>query len=291
MMKTKIQIILLTICVIALLFSISAAVTPETDSVKSKDGVMIYYDIYNPGHQPLIFVHGWCSDASSWKNQADFFSKEFTVITVDLGGHGRSGQNRTTWSMSAYGGDVASVIENLDLKNVVLIGHSMGGAVCIEAARQAKGRIKAIIGVDTYQNLGKKATEEEITQFLIPFRQDFKNTASGFIRSIFPQKTDTALVNRIVARVSSSPVQIAIGSLYQLFQYDAAEALKDFNLPIRCINSDMYLTDISSARGLVQSFEVEFMKGYGHFVHLENPTMFNDILTRFMTEFRPMIKK
>jgi len=288
-MKAKMQRVLLIIGLLTVFFSISTATTPQTDSVKSDDGVMIYYDIYNPGHQPLVFIHGWCSKGSLWQNQAEYFSKDFTVITVDLAGHGRSGQNRTVWTMTAYGADIVSVLEKHNLKDAILVGHSMGGAVCIEAARQAKGRIKAIIGADTFQNLSKKATEEEITQFLTPFRQNFKSMANTYIRSIFPQKTDSALVNMIAEQVLSSPVHIAIGSLYQLFQYDAAEAVKDMRLPIRCINSDIYPTDISAARGLAESFEVEFMKGYGHFVHLENPRMFNDILSRFLTEFRHMI--
>ena len=102
---------------------------------------MIHYDVHGQGDRALVFVHCWsCDTRTYWQNQVDEFAKDFRVVTVDLGGHGQSGMNRKEWTMAAFGADVAAVVNKLDLKNIVLVGHSMGGPVCLEAARRLQGR-------------------------------------------------------------------------------------------------------------------------------------------------------
>lgn len=115
----------------------------------SADGVPIHYDVRGNGVPALIFIHGWCCDRSYWQKQMDYFAPLHTVVAIDLAGHGDSGLNRETWSMEAFGQDVAAVVEGLDLRQVILIGHSLGGTVMIAAALQLPGRVIALIGADT----------------------------------------------------------------------------------------------------------------------------------------------
>jgi pimeloyl-ACP methyl ester carboxylesterase len=93
----------------------------------SADGVPIHYDVQGTGALALVFVHGWCCDRHSWDRQVDAFAPSYTVVRLDLAGHGASGQARTQWTMAAFGQDVVAVVEQLRLVQVVLIGHSMGG--------------------------------------------------------------------------------------------------------------------------------------------------------------------
>ena len=93
----------------------------------SVDGVPIHYDVQGNGATALVFVHGWCCDRHYWDRQVSHFP-HYTVATLDLAGHGESGRDRTRWTMPAFGQDVVAVVEQLGLEQVVLIGHSMGGA-------------------------------------------------------------------------------------------------------------------------------------------------------------------
>ena len=115
----------------------------------SFDGVPLLYDVDGLGSPALVFVHGWSCDRTYWERQFDHFKSEHLVVMLDLAGHGESGLDRTAWSMEAFGKDVASVVEKLDLNKVVLIGHSMGGTVILEAAQILPSRISALVPVDT----------------------------------------------------------------------------------------------------------------------------------------------
>jgi pimeloyl-ACP methyl ester carboxylesterase len=85
------------------------------------------------GVAQIVFVHGWACDRSYWRHQMDAFPGK-TVVAVDLAGHGDSGTGRGSWTMPAFGADVVAVMDDLHLDDVVLVGHSMGGDVILEAA-------------------------------------------------------------------------------------------------------------------------------------------------------------
>lgn len=119
--------------------------------VKTKDGVNIYYkDWGEKDAQPLVFHHGWPLSADDWDNQMLFFLKEgYRVIAIDRRGHGRSDQVSGGHDMDHYAADASAVVEHLDLRNAVHIGHSTGGGqVARYVARygQPQGRVaKAVL--------------------------------------------------------------------------------------------------------------------------------------------------
>lgn len=119
--------------------------------VTTTDGVEIFYKDWGPKNaQPIVFHHGWPLSSDDWDTQMLFFvSKGFRVVAHDRRGHGRSAQVSDGHDMDHYAADAFSVVEHLDLKNAVHIGHSTGGG---EVARyvakhgQPKGRVaKAVL--------------------------------------------------------------------------------------------------------------------------------------------------
>ena len=95
--------------------------------ITTKDGTSLYYKDWGTG-QPITFSHGWPLTADDWDAQMFFFgSKGFRVIAHDRRGHGRSTQTWDGNEMDTYADDLAQLFEALDLKNVVMVGHSTGG--------------------------------------------------------------------------------------------------------------------------------------------------------------------
>ena len=260
----------------------SAAVV--VDSIASTDGVILQYDVQGKGEPALVFVHCWCCDRGYWKAQVDTFAEQYKVVTIDLAGHGESGMDREEWTIEAFGADVKAVVEKLHLDQVILIGHSMGGPVIIEAARQMPGRVIGLIGVDTYQDFEQRFSQEQIDAFLTAFRENFKGTTGNFVRSMFSPTADSALVEWIVKDMASAPPEVGIGAMESIFQFDAREALKEIRLPIRSINSDKWPTNVEGNRQHAFSFDVEIMEGLGHFVHMEDPETFNRLLEEAIQE-------
>lgn len=97
--------------------------------VTTKDGVNIFYKDWGPKEaQPIVFHHGWPLSADDWDNQMLFFLAEgYRVIAIDRRGHGRSDQVSEGHDMDHYASDASAVVESLDLRNAVHVGHSTGG--------------------------------------------------------------------------------------------------------------------------------------------------------------------
>ncbi|CAN7314802.1 alpha/beta fold hydrolase [Caballeronia sp. LjRoot31] len=119
--------------------------------VTTKDGVDIFYKDWGPKDaQPIFFHHGWPLSSDDWDAQMLYFlSKGFRVIANDRRGHGRSSQVSDGHDMDHYAADAAAVVEHLDLKNAVHIGHSTGGgqvARYVAKYGQPQGRVaKAVL--------------------------------------------------------------------------------------------------------------------------------------------------
>jgi non-heme chloroperoxidase len=98
-------------------------------TVTTKDGIEIYYKDWGPKNaQPIVFHHGWPLSADDWDNQMLFFlGKGYRVVGIDRRGHGRSTQVSEGHDMDHYASDAAAVVEHLNLRNAVHIGHSTGG--------------------------------------------------------------------------------------------------------------------------------------------------------------------
>ncbi|MEV7608818.1 alpha/beta hydrolase [Microbacterium sp. NPDC089320] len=119
--------------------------------VTTDDGAEIYYkDWGSPDAQPIMFHHGWPLSSDDWDAQMLFFlDKGYRVIASDRRGHGRSSQIGTGHDMDHYASDASAVVEHLDLRNVVHIGHSTGGgqvARYVAQYGQPQGRVaKAVL--------------------------------------------------------------------------------------------------------------------------------------------------
>ena len=257
---------------------------PVVDSVASVDGVMIQYEMAGVGNPALVFVHGWSCDRSYWKQQIEEFSKTNKVVAIDMGGHGGSGLNREDWTVSAFGADVAAVVDALGLDSVILIGHSMAGGVNIEAARLLPDRVIALIGADTYQDVETTYTPEQVAGFVAPFKADFAATMDGFVRGMFPPTADSALVDRIAADMASAPPEVAVSAFENYISGNTMEMLEHISVPIRAVNADIWPTNIEANRKYMESFEVKIIPGCGHFVMQEKPAEFNRLLRETVGE-------
>lgn len=115
----------------------------------TQDGTRIFYKDWGPKDaRPIMFHHGWPLSADDWDNQMLFFlNKGYRVVAHDRRGHGRSDQTDTGNEMDTYAADVAELVQQLDLKDAVHVGHSTGGGEVIRYVAQCEpGRVsKAVL--------------------------------------------------------------------------------------------------------------------------------------------------
>jgi len=281
-MTNKIVTILLALLSLSLIPT--GCVSIQKHQVFSKDNVVISYDVRGAGKPALVFVHGWCCDKRYWSYQVPYFARQYRVVTIDLAGHGLSAAGRRYWTMEAFGGDVVAVVEKLNLDRVILIGHSMGGSVIIEAARHMPDRVVGLVGVDTLHNVETRYSQEQVEEFIYGFREDFKGNTSRFVRGMFPSGSDPNIVERIVEDMSSAPPWVGINSLRAYFHYDFTKALEEVQVPICCINTDLLETNVQTNRKHAVSFDVKIMPEKSHFIMIEDPKTFNQLLDEIISE-------
>jgi non-heme chloroperoxidase len=112
----------------------------------TKDGTEIFYKDWGSG-QPIVFSHGWPLSSDAWDAQMLFFGQNgFRVIAHDRRGHGRSGQPWGGNDMDTYADDLAAVMDALDLRDAVLVGHSTGGGeVAHYVGRHGTARVAKVV--------------------------------------------------------------------------------------------------------------------------------------------------
>lgn len=248
------------------------------EMTRAPDGVEIAYEVHGTGSPALVFVHGWSCDRGYWAAQLEPFSAAHRVVAVDLAGHGSSGHDRKQWTIAAFGADVAAVVEALELDRVILVGHSMGGDVVLEAARRLPGRVAGLVWADAYRTLASSRTPEEVEAMVAPFRADFEATTRSFVRSMFPAEADPELVEMVADDMASAPAHIAVPAMVAALGYarEATSVLAELALPVVAINPEQPPTDAVSmqANGVVLLTQPEV----GHFLMMEDPERFNALL-------------
>jgi len=260
------------------------AVAPATGplTVQAPDGVEIAATVHSVGEPTAVLVHGWMCDQTYWEAQVPALAEHFGVVNVDVAGHGFSGSGRQAWTIASLGDDVAAVIKHLKLENVVIIGHSMGGRVGLEVARLLPGTVVGVIGVDTLQDADEAWDPEETEAFLDGLKQDFRATCDPFVRSMFGEQADNALMDHVAADMCSGPGEIGTALIQDYVNYDLASAMQSAGVPIRCINADKWPTDVDANRKYAD-FDAVILTGFGHFLMQEAPDELNRVMIETVT--------
>ena len=115
-------------------------------TITTRDGAQIFYKDWGAG-QPVVFSHGWPLQADAWDGQLLFLSQHgYRAIAHDRRGHGRSTQTSGSNDMNGYADDLAALIETLDLRDIVLVGHSTGGGEVVRyIGRHGTTRVAKVV--------------------------------------------------------------------------------------------------------------------------------------------------
>jgi pimeloyl-ACP methyl ester carboxylesterase len=283
----------LTIGMMFLLVPVARGGEGDTKSVKktikAEDGLSIVCEVRGKGDTALIFLHGWCGDRAYWKNQVDKFATDYRIITLDQAGHGESGKDRKMWTVNSLAGDVEAIVKALDLKRVILVGHSMGGPVGLLAAKRMPGKVVAVIGVDTLQNAESTMPKDAIKKFLDAFEADFKGTMAMGFGGLLHEKTDPDLKKWLVTRAEAQDPKMAVALMREMSGLDMKVLLKEAKVPVRCINSSggfkfFKATEVATNKKYAD-FDAVTIEAVGHYPMLERPAEFNEKLRLVLKEF------
>ncbi|GAA3994519.1 alpha/beta fold hydrolase [Mucilaginibacter dorajii] len=248
------------------------------------NGVNIAYTDTGKSDTTLLFVHGWCINKSYFTDQSTYFGKRYRVVTIDLPGYGQSGKNRASWTVNDFGKDVAAVVTQLNLKNVILIGHSMAGAIIVQAKIDVPGKVIGLVGIDNFKDYNAAQDtakpDPEFAKVITMLKKNFKTVATGFFNQyLFYKTTDTLVRKRILNDVTHADSAIAIASMEDN-SFKTGPKLKAANMKLHLVNSDYFPNDTTGFIKAGIPYQLLVIHATGHFPMVEKPKEFNVLLQK-----------
>ena len=257
----------------------SVPVAPSSATVLSADGINIKYETAGRGDLAVVFVHCWTCNRGFWDEQFSHFAKQYRVVRLDLAGHGEAGQGRKDYSIASFAGDVAAVVNQLGLKKVVLVGHSMGGPVSAEAEKLLGERVVAVVGVDSFYTGFQMPAADKLADFFKPFEDNYAQTQDQFVRSMFTPVSNKAVIEGVAKAMAATPKEVGVSAIKETFRWFAADADAAFQRlgnKLHSINAD------AKGEGKPLHESVVLIAGTGHFIAQEKPAELNQALERII---------
>lgn len=255
-----------------------------------RDNAVINYQITGTGDTTLLFVHGSNIDQTYWSEQVHYFSSKYKVVTLDLPGHGKSGKERKHWTVQGFAEDVMLIIKELELKNVILIGHSLGGDINLIAATSQPENIIGFIGIDNFKDAAMPLAseyQEQAAAIEQKLKTDFANTNEEYARLVLLTKeTPTEITNRLIKdfRNGYQPLGKEITSeIFNALFETEKKLLPQLKLKLYLINVDYMPTNEAPLKQYAGGgYEVLPIKGTCHYPMLENPEALNKLLQQII---------
>ncbi|AGN00275.1 alpha/beta hydrolase fold protein [Salinarchaeum sp. Harcht-Bsk1] len=256
-----------------------------------------YYERRGSG-QPIVFLHGAILDHSQWDRQVDALSEQFTTITYDVRGHGRTGRTRRNpYSIELFAEDLGALLGGLDLEQPVLCGHSMGGCIAQVYAARHPERVAGLVLSSTFgppvlsrsewlqRSLGLRSTVppvrvfgyERVEKAMVGLTELFQREASGdydaieALRADAPPMTTDEFV-KVIRSVDSfrrSNVDLAAITMPTLVLYGENEP-------------GFVRQHAARFAATLPDVAVERLPGSGHASNLDDPERYTETLERFL---------
>jgi pimeloyl-ACP methyl ester carboxylesterase len=247
------------------------------------DGNRLPYVIDGAGETTVLLVHCWMCDRSFWSAQLPVLAARYRTLALDLPGHGEATAARDSWTVAGYAEDVAALIRELGLSDVILVGHSMGGPIALRTAALVPGRVRGIVGVDTLHDAEFEFAGDEIEGFLRAFEADYVGTCESFVQQMFPEEGVETIITHVRA-TSCDGERRAIGTalMRDFGSIDMERWFTEAGVPIRVINAAAPNPTRTESNRKYADFDAVLMQEVGHYPQMTRPELFNPLLVEIL---------
>jgi len=265
-------------------------------------GIRLFYERQGDGNPPLVFVHGYACSHDDWQPQVDFFRTRQCVVTCDLRGHSASDRDPAHCDIETYGADISALLSALELQPAILIGHSMGCRVVLQASLDAPQRVAGLILVEGSRGgMGDPQVAERTTRQMIQ-ADGYTTMMRRLFNDMFLEGSDPALKAHIVTRALALSEEIGAHLFPRIMGWDARHldtALSRVAVPVLILQSTYINLErvrvplhpgattpwLDLIQHHVPTAHMEIVSGVGHFPMLEAPEAVNQSMAAFVARF------
>ena len=247
------------------------------------DGSRMAFEQAGAGGPALVFLHGFACNRTFLAPQMEHFAAGHRVVSVDFLGHGESDTPEIQYRLPRFAADVARLLEHLNLKDVVVVGHSMGGAVALELAAGWPELVRSVVSVDTTLISSPERKTKALPAMLRTLKgPHYLMAARRFAGSMCLPSDGEALKAHVESVMSSPPRHVLLELTRALMAWDGPPALARLKRPLLYIGSRRPLT--GQAAMLASSPWVQYAQaaGSGHFLTLLVPEQINAMIQRWL---------
>ncbi len=252
-------------------------------SIGAASRKLFFKEVQPEGKEPLatvVLVHGAGGSHLSWRRQTDTMGERFRIIAVDLPGHGLSDETGES-TISGHSGRIIELMDALGLEEVVLGGHSMGGAIALDTALRNPDRLAALLLVGTGARL---RVQPEIFSVI---KTDFELAKEAMAAMFFGAEPPDELVEEEKRHLGENAPEVLIGDFTACDSFDVMEEIASIDMPtlIVCGKEDR-LTPAKYSEFLhnkIEGSEMVLFDNCGHMPMLERSAEFNHSVSSFLT--------
>lgn len=244
------------------------------------DNKKIYYEVEGEG-KPLILLHGWLASSETMKPLQQHLSRNFKVYNVDIIGFGKSELPDKPMNTNDFGDFLAKFIEQLNIENPILIGHSHGGRTVINYAGRKLGKINKIVLIDSAGIKPKRSINYYIKIYTYKIVKK--------ILKLFPKNLERIrkkVLNKFGSADYKASPEILRKTMNIIINENQKEIMKNINVPTLMIwgNKDTAtpLNDAKQMEKLIPNSGIAVLEGTGHFSYLEKLPQCCIILDEFL---------
>jgi len=249
------------------------------------NGTNLAFEDRGAGRPAFVFVHGWTCDRSFFAPQAEYFSRQHRVVTVDLRGHGESDKPRGAYPIALYADDIAYIIEQSALGKVVAVGHSSGGMTVLQLAAVHPDRVAAIVMVDPAPFAFPPEVRVALESMAAAIEAGNQDARGEFIKNMFLPTSDRQLVANVMAVMLGAPSHVAADAIRGALAFDGRAVAALCKVPALHLAATPPLNPPHLMSEWLPNVVNGWTVGAGHFNQLEVPDQVNAMIEAFLRHY------
>lgn len=243
----------------------------------------MHFEVSGSGPFPLVCIHGWACDGSQFRELSGRLEGAFRVFRPDLPGHGATPLGGFRPGFERYAEVIAEFVRDQQLDRPVLIGHSMGGVLCLIAAASGRVRPRAVVNLDGSLPITEGAVVGQRVLRGWLEEPDFRRRLAVWLRDTFflPAERD-ARCDAIVRTMCNAPEAVLRFLPEQVDQLQPDRILPQIRVPVLFVGSASPRFDTSRARSLLPRLRLEQFPDVGHFLPVYAPDRVAALVRTFL---------